>query len=1244
VAISRDTFDPAKNYKRIRFHQDRDLLDSELNELQDIALHEGRNVSDLVLRNGAIISGLQAQDIDRPPEGALALAVAPGRVYVAGRVVDVPGAEVEIPYGQPDAGLVWVEVLRREVKAADDPLLVNPATGEPTAERERWTASLKPRDTTEDPLPERTLGRIAVPVLYVDSRSGRVHPVVPQRSNLNLEDFQGTLDGSRISLGSVTEDQLAFAAAEGLHTLLQNLAERTFDESGSYVVRGLDTFIGRDDGVLVDAVTNAGRAYVKGYRFQLDLPFVSKVPVSVATRSVRGEQKTFSVDERRYPLNNRPLAATSQVEAIAETTANVTRGSVGGGEDTLVPNPVVNIIEVRQGATVFRRGIDWQQSGNKVDWLGSGTEPAVGTTYQVRWTHTRQMVRGLDYVDGGWFGEDGHAPSATYFYLVTAYKMDWEAIEGDPLLRELFHRRALDDHLRGPFPPSQEQYHQVRDSERFETLRPILHETRFDPAKVASCAAARNEMNLLSWSPVAGAEGYRVYRATRGDLRAEFKLLRDVGEALVYIDDAADDLVNTNPPQNETDPSLRMGPPAVGRAEGSVVNFGSHSRGAEPVAGSNVSIDYAYHIGRKDLLYATTREIRRVEGAAADEPKLPAPPENTLPLCSIDCPPNSPAMTVTNFGIARVTMQQLHGVMRDVEALKYNDAQFQQLLVLQNRDSQTKKGIYTDNFQNESQSDPFFPGYSARIDGLRQYAAPPRSTLATTLAVDQARSTVRRFASLATLPATEVVAVDQPEWSELRNVNPFSAFGKPPAEIRVTPNFARKLRTLVTVAGVHFNPSVSNVTVRVDGAVAASNVSTDPQGRFTTSFTVANIWRWGWRTVEASDGTNVARANLRVHELEYLYRVERYAVEADGVARAIREPVAELIWDVQRRPYRFDPLAQTFSFGANRVVSAVGLTFGAKDPAHPVTIQIRGVTAGVPNEQVLAQRTLSPGEVAVNAETKVVFENPFFAQGGASHAVVVMTRSSAYRLRVATMGQRGHVSGAIIAAQAYAPGVLLESSNAETWTPVQGSDLAMRVYALNFASQGELRFNAITSLQFGAFNVDEFSVVPQGTDIRWECSLDNGGSWDAFVPGEEEQLAALGTRIVLRALFSTSSSAESPVLGFHDLHLFTYLNATEGVYVTRELVTSQGIASAKVYTQMSVPSGTSVQWFCSNDGGATWEPMAQEGTRPIDQTWTEFTFARAFASAAGTRVRFKAAMAGTQLVTPRIHTLGVTLA
>ena len=57
MSISRDTFDLAKNYKRVRYHQDRDLLDSELNEAQDIVISEQKKVADLLFKEGAIISG-----------------------------------------------------------------------------------------------------------------------------------------------------------------------------------------------------------------------------------------------------------------------------------------------------------------------------------------------------------------------------------------------------------------------------------------------------------------------------------------------------------------------------------------------------------------------------------------------------------------------------------------------------------------------------------------------------------------------------------------------------------------------------------------------------------------------------------------------------------------------------------------------------------------------------------------------------------------------------------------------------------------------------------------------------------------------------------------------------------------------------------------------------------------------------------------------------------------------------------
>ena len=102
------------------------------------------------------------------------------------------------------------------------------------------------------------------------------------------------------------------------------------------------------------------------------------------------------------------------------------------------------------------------------------------------------------------------------------------------------------------------------------------------------------------------------------------------------------------------------------------------------------------------------------------------------------------------------------------------------------------------------------------------------------------------------------------------------------------------------------------------------------------------------------------------------------------------------------------------------------------------------------------------------------------------------------------MGQNG-----VITRQTYAQGVLLESSNAETWTPLNGSDLTVKIYGYDFQPSGEVRFQPVTGVQFSELNLDEYSAIPEGTGIVWEYSTDGGTTWDAIVPAEEENLPKL---------------------------------------------------------------------------------------------------------------------------------------
>ena len=1196
MSISRDTFNPEANYKRVRYHQDRDLLDSELNEQQDILHRERKKIADQLFKEGSVIGGLTVSITGN------VLSVTTGLVYIDGSVEQVPGAVLTYdPAVDVGADYVYVELLKYNYGLNHDAALINPATGEPTAEREKWVLALKDYDTSDEALPNNVTERKVVAIYKFDRETGEVTTTVQEKSRMYLRDLLGTLPGDRITVASITENQLAFAAAEGLNSLLDNLAERTFDQAGSYLVQGLDSFIGGDDGESVEVITNAGRAYIQGYRLQKDLPTTTLVPKSIATKPVRGEQKTYSVGNRRYPVNSTPLKEIRQVEAIVAIVSNITRGSVGGGEDLLQPNPVVDILEVSQGATVYQEGVDWRQSGNHVDWLGSGQEPAIGTTYTVRWTYTRQMVRGSDYVDGGWFGESAHPVPAEYFYLVTAVDADGE--------------------------------------------------TPYDADQVVSRDTLAGEINRLTWWPVNGATGYRIYRATENTGRTDFERLADVAAAAsAYVDDGVDEIGGGTPPEANTS-DVTMSPVRIALDDLSLVNFGRSDVGDAPVDGSNVSIDYDYTLGRKDVIYATTGEIRRLAGAPADRPKLPLVPEGTLALGSIDCPPNSVAMRIVNFGLTRVTMDRLHEIIQDVEDLKVNDAQFQMNSELQNRDAQTKKGIYSDDFSSDAQSDIHHDEWNARIDPVRRFVGPGRTATANALEVDRAASRALFNGSLVLLPGAETVLIEQSDWSEDKNINPYAVFEKPEAGVEVTPNIGRRGQTGVAVTGSNFTPGASAVTVRCDGRVVATGVTADAAGRVSASFVVPADIPSGNRIVEVTDGAGSAQTNLQVNDPLVITRIQRIVVNRTIVERQtivrtippriIRVPVVRTVWRWRWLWRRRDPLAQTFSFTRNRVVSAVGVEFTAKDASIPVTVQIRGVTTGLPNEVVLAEKVVASDEIALDGETKIAFDDPFYAQANTSYAVVLLTNSTDYRVRIATLGQRGQ--NGVITRQAYAQGVLLESSNAETWTPLNASDLTLKIYGYDFEATGEVRFEPITGVEFSELNLDEYSAIPEGSGIAWEYSTDDGSTWDAIVPAEEENLPNLAASVLVRALFAGTEANDSPALNFKDVNLIGYLNGTSGAYVTRENKLTQGVASTKVYVQMHIPSGASLDWYASNDGGNTWESLTLDSTREIDQEWTEYTYSHTFADPAGDKVRYKAELSGNRLVYPRIHTLGATL-
>jgi hypothetical protein len=104
----------------------------------------------------------------------------------------------------------------------------------------------------------------------------------------------------------------------------------------------------------------------------------------------------------------------------------------------------------------------------------------------------------------------------------------------------------------------------------------------------------------------------------------------------------------------------------------------------------------------------------------------------------------------------------------------------------------------------------------------------------------------------------------------------------------------------------------------------ASDLISDDAGRVSASFTVPPSARNGNRIVEMTDGHYTARASLQINDPLVITRIQRI-IQTTTITRIVRVPVVRTVWRTRTIFVRRDPLAQTFSFTQNRVISAVGL-------------------------------------------------------------------------------------------------------------------------------------------------------------------------------------------------------------------------------------------------------------------------------------------------------------------------------
>ncbi len=151
----------------------------------------------------------------------------------------------------------------------------------------------------------------------------------------------------------------------------------------------------------------------------------------------------------------------------------------------------------------------------------------------------------------------------------------------------------------------------------------------------------------------------------------------------------------------------------------------------------------------------------------------------------------------------------------------------------------------------------------------------------------------------------------------------------------------------------------------------------------------------------------------------------------------------------------------------------------------------RAARTGLPNGTVFSETSIVPGTITCNNETRITFDDPFYAEAGQRYALVIASESPYYAVRVAELGEMGEDGP--IARLNYTEGALFESANGEAWEPLPEESLTMKVYGADFDLDGVVQFQPITGVQFSELNIDEYSAIPEGCTMLWEYSTDGGG-------------------------------------------------------------------------------------------------------------------------------------------------------
>lgn len=942
------------------------------------------------------------------------------------------------------------------------------------------------------------------------------------------------------------------------------VAQHDFDALGSYRVgsnssQGFTLSVGQSLSGKADYATvniAAGRAYVQGYL--VDKPYASQIDIRKAldTEQIKNEQHVYIKDTDVYTLSLDHVKTIDLVSAQVQDDISVTH-SMSGGSDYVVDNLISVDLVYTSGGKQWTQGKDFNVQGNSIIWNGaSGSQPAVGSNYMVKATYSKVLQdNGTDFISS----INADTGTAT---------IDFSKGKGNG------NRQPAKPKVNGYITVTYTAYLyriDVVTLDRYGSFTII--EGKPDRQYIAQAPIVNDPLTLVIGTVMMYPNSSNGNCVTNVDTNLTFRDLNMLKRRLITQEyNNAINALNAQEQQKHNPTALR------GIYTDSFVDdikfnstYETSSNVKEPfkanvnmnTVSKYITLPYSDQ-SPADLLFNSDKSIAQMLNTNG----------HLLSARFTEVPMIEQSIASSSVNVNRFDIASFEGILNldpnadhwaiDNTITHYNDT------VNKNWIRKAYSGDYkeVDTVQAGGGSGYWTQGYY----GVYHADGTP--------------------AEWSYVPSRWV----QTGWSNIVDKQTDTQTIKKEVLDPVNDVYMRSRDVKFSVVGLA--PYADNLEIYFGGVKCA--IKPD------TGYSIGSSAKGSIMALSdgSAKGTFTIPANtIKCDTVDVELRALNNTAHASYTASGTHRDIKQEITPVHNTYWHYDPVAESFIATMDAQITSVDLKFATKSNTTGVTVQLREMVNGTPTANVRASTYLAPTDIKVSSDgsvwTTAHFTDPVPIAKGEYLAISVVSSSNDYALWQGKLGEviKG-TKTAIMGGELYTEGVMFESSNNDTWTADQTSDLAFRVNIAKYSTEPCIAiFDPISNVKASEFALIATYLTPGNTECTWEYrAIFEGDSetnienkpWQAVTTDILNQMANVITTLQLRAIFKATQYV-SPLLSLSSLMFGKYLSALRGDYVTLNIDSSDSPFNTIYLSYIeNTPASSKVVPQYSIDEGKTW--------------------------------------------------------